>query len=213
MIAMQKHIFILALLVLTSMGLSAQTEAQVLLPVPSRWKLRADFFHQDLAFQIPFGQLGVYHKPVIRPGFALGGEYTYQQRKHLRLYQSAHLGYYNNVYEERWGTLGTELGMEWEIWKGILIAPRIGLQYNLVKPSDLRYMYEGDKWVPVRNTDPAFSRLGGSIGLDLGYRVCKGAHPIDVLANGNVSIAGPYIKGSFPFYFFKSAGVGLRVGI
>lgn len=215
-----KNTLYLLLLSLTIFGLScslgkAQAPAADL-PAPAvegRWKARADFFHQDYAFMIDVGELGVYDRVYLRPGIALGAEYAYAQRKNWRWYQSARLQFHNFQYDERSIGIGTDMGFEVRIWKGLQAAPRFSLTYNLVKPVDLRYRYEGDKWVKTKNTDPVFDRLQAGLGLDLSYRVASGRHPIDVLANANATLITPAIDNYVNLFFYKSYGVGVRVGL
>jgi hypothetical protein len=203
----------LAIFGLSASRAAAQTPEAPAAPLESRWKLRADFFHQDYAFPVSFGELGVYDRVVVRPGIGLGGEYAYKQKANWRWFQSARLHFFNFPYEERSIGIGTDMGFEFRIWKGLQVAPRIGLSYNLVKPVDVRYVYEGDRWVKAKNTDPVFSRLQGGLGLDLSYRVAGGSHPIDVLANANVTFIAPAIPDYISLFFYKAAGIGVRVGI
>jgi hypothetical protein len=179
----------------------------------SRWKLRADLFHQDYAIMIDVGELGVIDHVLFRPGIGLGGEYAYAQRKNWRWYQAARLQFHNFQYDERSVGLATDMGFEVRIWKGLQVAPRLGVAYNLVKPVDVRYRYEGDRWVKAKNTDPVFGRLQYGLGLDLSYRVSHGAHPIDVLANANATIIAPVIPNYVNRFYFKSYGVGVRMGL
>lgn len=216
-----KNTLYLLLLCLAVFGLSAGlahaqapvADAPATPPAESRWKARADFFHQDYAFMIDVGELGVYDRVTVRPGIALSAEYAYKQRKNWRWYQSARMQFHNLPYEERSVGVGTDLGFEIRLWKGLQVAPRIGLTYNLVKPVDVRYKYNGDQWVRTKNTDPVFDRLQVAGGLDLSYRITGGAHPIDVLANANFSTILPAIPDYIGMFFYKQAGIGVRMGL
>ncbi len=217
---MMKNTLYLLLLSLAIFGCSASlghAQAPVAdapsLPSEGRWKVRADFFHQDYATKIDVGELGVYDRVTVRPGIALGAEYTYKQRKNWRWYQSGRLQFHNFPYDERSIGLGTDMGFEVRIWKGLQATPRIGVSYNLVKPVDVRYKYEGDRWVRTRNTDPVFGRLQTGLGLDLSYRIVGGSHPIDVLANANATLISPAIPNYVTMFFYKSFGVGVRMGL
>lgn len=179
----------------------------------SKIHLRADLIHQDNLFTLDFGALGVYDKVTLRPGISLSLEYDWINKKFFRFYSSVKTGFQNNPYEERFVTIGSNTGIEFLAFKRLLIAPRGGLDYNFVKPTDIRYEYDGDKWVVSKNLDPVFSRITASVGLDLGYRIRKGYKPIDLLINGTATIGGPYIKDSVPIWAWKSLGLGLRMTI
>ena len=181
-----------------------------------RWYGRLDLYHQDYIVNIlAIGQLGVYDAVHIRPGFRIGVERSWIIMNHFRLYQDVLAGYYHNTYDERSWTLGTDVGFEWRIFKQFRVALPIGLHYNNAKAIDVRYAYEGDHWVKAKNTDPAVNRLQVPLGLNLGWRFMPtSAHPIDVFANGSLSAIGPWQPGvGIPFLIYKSAGLGLRVGL
>ncbi|MBP6722959.1 MAG: hypothetical protein KA239_11570 [Bacteroidia bacterium] len=205
---MKKHILFLAMLCLVQLA-AAQASS------PNPWAARLDLFHQDYLGEFSFGQLGVYDKVHIRPGLRLGIERSWVTKNHFRLYQDVMLGYYHNTYDERSWTLGTDLGFEWRIFKQFRLALPLGVHYNNAKAIDVRYEYVGDKWVKAKNTDPAINRLQVQTGLNLGWRFLpESAHPVDVFANGNLSVIGPWQPGSgIPALVYKSAGLGLRVGI
>ncbi|MEY3442688.1 MAG: hypothetical protein RLZZ519_969 [Bacteroidota bacterium] len=204
-----KKLFVLFTISLLGQFAAAQS------PSPKLWFGRLDLFHQDYLGEFSFGQLGVYDKVHIRPGFRLGIERSWVTMNHFRLYQDVMLGYYHNTYDERSWTLGTDLGVEWRIFKEFRVAIPFGIHYNNAKAIDVRYVYEGEKWVKAKNTDPAINRLQLQSGLNIGWRFLpESVHPIDVFANGNISLIGPWQPGSgIPVLVYKSAGVGLRVGI
>ncbi len=214
---MKKHLFALAF-VLIAGYVSAQepTVATIPAPDPKLWSARLDLYHQDYLFNIlAIGQLGVYDQVRIRPGFRVGIERSWVTKNHFRLYQDLMVGYYHNTYDERSWTLGSTVGFEWRIFKQLRVAPTIGAHYNNAKAIDVRYEYVGEHWVKAKNTDPSVNRLQVPVGLNLGWRFLpESTHPMDVFANGSVSAIGPWQPGvGIPMLFYKSVGLGLRVGI
>ena len=177
------------------------------------WKLRVDVFHQDHIWDLYIGTLEEAHKVWIRPGVALSAEYTIIDKGFFRLYQSTKIGFYDSPYEERWFTLGADMGAEFCLFKRLLLAPRVGFHYNLVKATDIRYVFDENQWVRTTNTDAPFSRIQFMPGLDIGCKVLMGKHPLDILAHGNLSASGPYQPGSVPLALYKSIGIGIRMGI
>lgn len=204
-----KQLFFTITLVVLAQTLVAQA------PAPQLWSGRLDFFHQDYISEFSFGQLGVYDPVYIRPGVRVGVERSWVTKNHFRLYQDLMVGYYHNTYDERSWTLGTDLGVEWRIFKQFRLGLPLGLHYNNVKAIDVRYAYVGDKWVKAKNTDPAIHRLQVQLGLNIGWRFLPtSAHPIDLFANANLSAIGPWEPNvGVPFLIYKAAGLGVRVGI
>ncbi len=214
---MRKHLFLLAF-VLVAGSVSAQepTVMTIPAPAPKLWAARLDLYHQDYLFNIlAIGQLGVYDQVRIRPGFRVGVERSWVTKNHFRLYQDLMAGYYHNTYDERSWTVGTDVGFEWRIFKQFRAGTTIGAHYNNAKAIDVRYEYVGEHWVKAKNTDPSVNRLQIPIGVNLGWRFMpNGAHPVDVFANGTLSAIGPWQPGvGIPLLFYKSAGLGFRVGI
>lgn len=205
---MRQAMFIL-LLLLSVKQLSAQPLQQ------PRWFGRLDLYHQDVLDDISFGQLSVYDPVHIRPGFRVGVERTWIEKTHFRFFQDILVGGYFNPYDERSFTLGTDAGVEWRIFKQFRVAMPFGLQFHRVKPRDVRYVFDGEKWVRAPNTDPVIRRVQIPVGLNLGWRFWPTSpHPIEVFANGNVSLVRPYQPGSgIPFFMYKAAGLGVKIGI
>jgi hypothetical protein len=202
-----KQILFSFLLLVASQWLGAQVSPQ--------YAARLDLYHQDWLGNFSYGQLGVMDPVHVRPGVRVGIERTWISKSHFRLYQDVLVGYYHNTYEERSWTIGSDIGFEWRLWKQLSLALPIGLHYNNVKAIDVRYVYEGDKWVKAKNDDPIVHRIQVPVGLNLGWRFLPDAlHPIDVFANANVALLSPWQPGAgIPFLLTKSLGLGLRVGL
>jgi hypothetical protein len=184
-------------------------------PAMHKWQARLDLYHQDWESDIVIGQLGVYDRVYLRPGFRVGIERTWVEGRRFRLYQDLLIGYYHNTYDERSYTFGTDLGVEWRLFREFRLGMPFGLHYNNAKAIDVRYEYDGEKWVRAKNTDPSIARLQIPLGLNLGWRFWpQQAHPVDLFLNSNFSLVGPYQPGSnIPVLLYTAVGVGLRVGL
>lgn len=185
-------------------------------PASPKWFGRLDLYHQDyLGDVLAIGQLGRYDRVWIRPGFRVGIERSWVTKRRFRLYQDLLGGYYHNTYDERSWTFGTDIGVEWQLFREFRVGMPLGVHYNNAKAIDVRYEYVGDHWVRARNTDPSIHRLQLQLGLNLGWRFMAGsAHPMDIFLNANASAIGPWQPGvDIVALFYKSAGVGLRVGL
>jgi hypothetical protein len=184
-------------------------------PEPKLWFGRLDLYHQDWLGDFGIGQLGVYDAVPIRPGFRLGVERTWIEQRHFRMYQDVLLGYYHNTYDEHSFTVGSDVGFEWRIFRQFRVALPAGLHFHRAKPSDIRYVYDGEKWVKAENTDPAISRLQFIIGTNIGWRFWPELrHPVEVFANGNISLIGPWQNDAgVPALMYKAAGIGIKIGL
>lgn len=179
------------------------------------WNLRAEAMHQYWIGDFGIGTLAVYDEVNIRPLFRVGLERSIELKDRMRVYRDVSIGYHQNTYEEHSLILGLGTGVEVRIWKQLRFAKIGGLNINFAKPADVRYVYDGEKWVKAKNTDPVVLRLQIPVGLQLGWRFgAAAAHPIDFFVNGAVSIIGPWQRGSgIPVLFTKSAGAGLRIAL
>ena len=206
-----KFLFLGLLLFATSAFAQEVTTMQ---PAP-KFAARLDVYHQYWIGDFSYGTLAVVDKVNWRPGIRAGIERTWVAKKHFRLYQDLVLGYYHNTYEERSWILGSDIGFEWRIFKQFRAALPLGVHYNNAKAIDVRYVYEGDKWVKAENTDKAISRLQIPVGLQLGWRFMPASpHPVDLFMQGTLSAIGPWQPGSgIPLLFTKAAGMGVRIGL
>lgn len=180
----------------------------------SKLSVRADFYHLDNAVNLNVGALGVYDKVIIRPGIGLSAQYDWKKSEKKRLYSTLKLAFVNNTYEDRWGSIGTDLGFERIFWNRLVFGMNLGLHYNLAKAVDVRYVYENNKWIPAENDDPLLSRMQIKSGLELGYRIKDGARPMDVLITAGGSIVSPYLRdSSLSAWVYRTLGVGVRMGL
>lgn len=173
------------------------------------WALQLNVQHQDLSADIDFGQLGVVEKVTLRPFYTLDVEYAMQRKPNRKRIFTAQLGYYNNLYHEVWLTAKAGVGNEWQLFNKFYLGARAEFGATWVKPSDVRYRYDGERWVETENTALFDRGVFISPRLDFGYRIIEGNHPIDVAVNGTFSLAETGI-GLAPYYAY---GLGVRYGL
>ena len=92
--------------------------------------------------------------------------------------------------------------------RGLRLTPRLGVAYNNAKATDVRYKYEGEKWVKTANTDPAIHRINIKLGVDVSYRF-KGK--FDIIIGGHFAAVTPYLpQADFGLYLHKGVHLGTR---
>lgn len=173
------------------------------------WSAQFNVQHHDLGGSINFGLLGVVNEVKIRPYYTLEGQYAMQRKPNKKRIFSGQLGYYQDLYHERWITAKLGLGTEWSLVKGFYLGMRAEFGLAGIKNADLQYEYDGEKWVVADNTAPYRIGLILNPRLDLGYRMIQGAHPIDIVITGQTSLVGSEI-GILPYVAY---GLGVRYGL
>jgi hypothetical protein len=200
---MKNKIIFSLLISLFSMQIWAQTNTDN----PKKWAAVVNIGHQTQAINFDLGALQTIHKISIRPRFEMGMERTWKEKPNYRFFQDAKLTFVQDAYVERVFGLGTDVGFEFKIFKGLRITPRLGAHYNLAKATDIQYKFNGEKWEPTANTSPSDSRLYVKIASDLSYRFND---KIDVIAGAQIAASTPYIKNAVAFFPHKEVHVGLR---
>ncbi len=193
----------LLFLVCSTSSLFAQNESKQV-----DWAIQINAQQQDLAATIDFGQLGVVHDVSIRPRFSVEAQRLTQKKRNRKRLYSFQLGYYNNLYHDRWWSAQFGMGSEWQLPKGLFLNARSELGMALVQNTDLQYEYDGEQWVKAKNSTGAGISVLLGTGLDFGYRISEGEHPIDVVLNGRLQLVASDF-GLLPYYAY---GVGMRYG-
>jgi hypothetical protein len=113
-----------------------------------------------------------------------------------------------DTYVERVVGLQTNIGYEVRFWKGLYLAPRLGVGYNHAKPTGVRYTLENNKWEQTANTDKAVNRTNIKGGLNLGYRF---NNKFDVGVTGHYALVVPHIPDlESPLFLHKGVNLTLR---
>ncbi len=181
-----KNIFFVGFLLVFSLKNYAQD---------SKWQLRAELYKPINPFSVANATVNGFHFPS-NFGFAVGGERDYRNKKRVRIYQTATIGFYNEIYFERVVTLETNFGMSFKIFKGLNTGFEAGAGYHRAKSSNLISVYENDKWVSKVDNSVITNRIAPALALNIGYDFSKhfsGKLPVSI----NISTAGnlllPYI--------------------
>lgn len=176
----------------------------------NRWYVQANLQHQDMAFEIPYGQLGVVHDVHIRPFYNAEIQYLLSQTSKKKRYLTGQLGYYNNLYHNQALSLKLGYAREYKLFKIIIVNIRGDVGIAAVKNSDVQYVYEEGKWVAAPNYDPTRLAFLISPHLDLGYRIRENKNPIDLFLTSHLLLINDYEWGALPYY---GIGVGVRYGL
>jgi hypothetical protein len=135
--------------------------------------------------------------------------FSYKKPKTKRFF-SGQVGFYNNLYHERWLSFKLGYGMEKQLFKNFTGSLRMESGFALVRNADPRYRYEDGKWVKAKNDSPIFADIVFGPRLDLAYRVSDKSHPIDLIATSNLTLHLNPRVGGIPYY---GIGLGARVGL
>ena len=175
----------------------------------NKWSAQLNLSHQDLLFDISFGQLGVVYPVSIRPQYSLEVQRSFLSKKGKKRILLGQVGYYNNLYHNKWYNIQIGYMKETTIFKGLYAAWGLEIGMALVKDSDPQYVFVDDKWMLSENFVPVHADLTFGPRLDIGYRIIDNEHPIDVLLTNDLTLRIDPELGGFPYY---STGLGIRYG-
>ena len=68
-------------------------------PAMKKWQALLDIYNQDWKSDFVIGQLGVYDRVYLRPGFRVVIERSLAEGARFRLYQDLLIGYFHNTYD------------------------------------------------------------------------------------------------------------------
>ena len=175
-----------------------------------RWSTSLKLANQKDGIYYSPGQLAKIHCPL-NPVISIDIQRNYLNTNRSRLYQSVYATYAKQTYIDQAFVLGTALGYEFRIFKGLYLGANIGGGINRNKATDIVYNLENGKWVAAKDDYPA--AVGGQFqgGGELGYRVGK----FNFFAHGQYSITlkqAITASESYP-WIFRNAGIGVRMGL
>ncbi|MEL6844817.1 MAG: hypothetical protein AAFP02_16535, partial [Bacteroidota bacterium] len=120
---MRQFIICLCFGILAFGGQPQYLKAQENLDSPS-WSIQFNTLHQDVLLRYNIGALGITHDVSIRPAFSLEAQQYLKVKAKSRLFASAQLGHYRNLYQERWNSVQLGLGWERTIVEGLFFNLR-----------------------------------------------------------------------------------------
>jgi len=174
------------------------------------WAIQANFQHQDLLIDIPFGQLGVYDQVNFRPVYSIEVQKYLKDKKRYRRFFSLQGYFYNNLYHDN--SYGVQLGYfkERKIYKGLFVVSGMEIGIGEIQNSDPVYIYEENEWKPTENTSPAYTSVSFGPRLDIGYRILDKENYLDVILKSHLTLRLENRSGGLPFY---GVGFGVRYGL
>lgn len=190
--------------------LSINTIAQKATISNPKWAFTAALSHQNGLIKLDEGQLLVLDSRKFTPLIELGLERNWRPNRKNSIRQTFLVSAFNDRYFERQIGLGTDIGYQIKIIRGLAIRPSIGVHGILAKPVDVRYGLNGELWERVKNDDPLETRINGRLGLNLSYNINP---KISVMAKGNITLQTPYLNGLFPAWPMKSFGFGINYSL
>lgn len=196
-------------LLLSTLQLAAQEAQEPAEAAESpSWMAQVNVVHQDLAVRIVYGQLAtVYHVPI-RPFYSLDLQHNLKKSELGQFFVSGQLGFYNNLYHERWISGKIGFGREGSFLTKGFYTIRVEGGLARAKSSDVQYALEDGKWVPTENfAKPSVDILMGPR-LDIGYPLLNKTHRLDLVLTSQLLLhIDTSIESGLPLY---GIGAGLR---
>lgn len=174
----------------------------------TKWAAQLNFQHQDLLFEIDFGQLGVYHDVKIRPHTTLELYRFLNTRKDNRkLFFVSEFGYFHNLYHDKWLALKLGIGSE-RRFGNFIFSSRILGGLARTQGADIQYVNSNGQWiVSDQKRAPTLDYLL-SPRVDLGYRIVNNENPIDIFLNYQMTLyLSPAQLIGIPYHGY---GLGVR---
>lgn len=127
-------------------------------PIP----LCLSLFNESTA--IPFTRL---FTTPIHPGIQMGTEFDYSRKPHARWFQTANLSYFYHNYLTQGIGINTELGYEYRMTGGFVVAGLFGLGYMHTFATTEEFIFSGGQY--EKKGDKGNARLFPSLSFDIGY--------------------------------------------
>lgn len=177
----------------------------------NKWAVQLNLQHQDLLLELNFGQLRVADEVNIRPHYSFEVQRFFKMKSaKRRMFAIGELGYFDNLYHDKW--LGLKLGVGSERQLGnFIISSRVQAGAARTKGADIQYVLEEGKWVVSKKSRQTTLDFLMSPRIDVGYRIVKNEHPIDVFLNYQMTLyISPTLDIGIPYHGY---GFGLRYGL
>ena len=176
----------------------------------TKWAAQLNFQHQDLLFELDYGQLGVYHDVKIRPHTTLElYRFINTRKENRKLFFTTELGYFNNLYHYKWLALKLGMGSERRLGN-FIISSRILGGIARTQGADIQYVLSNNQWiVNDEKRNPTLDYLM-TPRIDVGYRIFNDKNPIDIFLNYQMTLYLSPAQGvGLPY---QGYGLGVRYG-
>jgi hypothetical protein len=107
----------------------------------------------------------------VHPGLQLGTEFSYINKKHSRLFQTANLCYFYHNHLAQGVGIYTELGYEYRLKLGLAFQSLLGVGYMHTFATADEYTFSNGHY--EKKTDKGNARLFPSLSFDIGYYIKK----------------------------------------
>lgn len=176
----------------------------------TKWAAQLNFQHQDLLFEIDFGQLGVYHDVKIRPHTTLElYRFVNTRKDNRKIFFMSELGYFHNLYHDKWLALKLGIGSERRLGN-FIISSRILGGIARTQGADIQYVLSDGQWIANDQKRESTLDYLMSPRVDLGYRVVNNENPIDIFLNYQMTLyLSPAQQIGIPYHGY---GLGIRYG-
>jgi hypothetical protein len=176
----------------------------------SKWQLRADYYKPKGIASFANETVNGFHFPN-NWGVSVGVERDGRKGTHSRWYQSATLGFYNDVYFERVTTFELGLGYNYRIFKGLYIGSEFNAGYNRAVSSNLISVLEGDKWVSKVDNSVVANRFSTTLGAQIGYDLGQHFENLPLTITSGISVQGiaPFLSG-LPIFAYTQPRFGVK---
>jgi hypothetical protein len=195
--------YLISCFILFSYALTAKAQ-------DSKWQLRADYYQPKGIVDFTNETVNGFHFPK-NFGFTIGAEHDWKKNERRRWYQSATIGFYNDVYFERVTTLEAGIGYNRHLFQGLFFGSEFNIGYNRAVSSNLISVIEGDKWVSKVDNSVVTNRFTGGLQLQLGYDL--GHHfeqlPLTITVGYGGQVIGPFVNG-FPVFAYYEPRFGVK---
>jgi hypothetical protein len=161
----------------------------------SKFQIRTELYQHLNPFSFANETPNGFHYPR-NLGFALGVERDYKNKKRMRTYQTATIGFFNEVYFERAITLESKFGMSFKLFKGLNLGYEAGLGYQRGQSSHLINIFQENKWVSKVDKSVITNRITPEFGLNIGYDFSNhfgGKLPFSISASASGNLLVPYL--------------------
>lgn len=159
---------------------------------PKTIPLHVALFNESTA--LPFTR---FFTTPVHPGLMFGTQYTYRQRPHTRLYQTANLSYFYHRNLAQGIGVSTELGFEYRLEAGMAFAGLFGLGYLHTFSTAEEFKFSNGQY--TRNADGGNARLTPSLSIDFAYYVRPGeAHSPKIFIRYQAWAEYPYSPDFIP---------------
>ena len=195
--------YLISFLIIFSFAINAHAQ-------DSKWQLRADYYKPRGIAVFSNETVNGFHFPK-NWGTSVGVERDGKKGTRSRWYQSATVGFYNDVYFERVTTLEAGLGYNYRLFQGLFLGAEFNVGYNRAVSSNLISVVEGDKWVSKVDKSVISNRFVANLGAQIGYDL--GHHfenlPLSITAGFSAQGLTPFMT-DFPAYVYTQPRLGVK---